>query len=78
MLLRDRLLQLFIVKRFHLHWRIDTHHSAPTGEWVNIDGIVYHADEIITHITKLRARRLINGKRTQFTASSLNDLRPTR
>lgn len=84
---RSRFCHLFTIKAFQLFWKIDSSnsdskhvmcsHIAPTNQWVNVDGTVYHADYIIGVMLNniFSARRLINGKRKTVRYESLQDLR---
>lgn len=87
--IKARFCQLFCIKRKALHWIIDAKHTAPTGEWCNVDGAIYHRDTIketvLAHgiVTPLRidvlpsgtfrVRKVIDGKRVATLFESLDD-----
>ena len=76
----SRFSELFIVKRRKLHWRIDAKHSAPTGEWCNVDGFIYHRDTILAELApanirvrngRYQLRRVVYGERASQTFATL-------
>lgn len=43
---------LFCIVDDDLHWKIGTTHTAPTGEWVNVHGVVYRKTKLLLDLYK--------------------------
>lgn len=80
-----RLHELFIIKDDGLHWRIQVPgehlRSAPTGVWVNVDGVVCGRDYLLNamlpkgmdmHRGKFRVRKMIKGHKHIFLSESFD------